>query len=227
MAKQNRQTLSKEPDWPELWRLIGKIIRLYPAHLRSKLFGANKDDVPWDESAKLLIKPRGNLETIEITREAVARGQIESAILLWFLDADIASIHTLSVAAQEIVHTLGKTVGKPSLLVELIKAQSKRLRNAIRFPQNFFKHFKKEKVITYKPVVGEMTLLDAVMSFSQVFTMTPLMALFLARITLERPDLLKKRGSPSKFVNGAHIDDLAKTTRSKFLQECLTRIYEH
>jgi hypothetical protein len=145
------------------------------------------------------------------------------------LEADIASIHTLSVAAQEILHNLGKTVGKPSQLVELIKAQSKAMQKAMRFPQNFFKHANRDanKVITYKPVVGEMTLLDAVVSFRQVFgKMTPLMALFLARITLERPALLNPGATPSEFVQGAHIDDLAKIGRSRFLQECLTRIYE-
>lgn len=217
-------------DWGDFLRLIGKAIRLYPGFLYRKLFPKKGDYPQWDETAKVLIESKKYPEVIEITRQGAARGQIESAILLWFLEADAAAIHTLAVAAQGVAHGVGDKVGKPSYIVQLIQSQSKAFQRAARLPQNFFKHASTDpqQVLPYRPGVGEALLVDAVQTYINVFeTPTPLMVVFQARITLEQPALLGGHFTASKFVMGAKIDDLAELTRSRFMQVCLDRIYDH
>lgn len=181
----------------------------------------------WDKVAKLLIEAQPKTEWVEITRQAAARGQIESAVLLWFLEADIASIHALAVASQEILHTLGKKVGKPSLVVSMTNAQPKHVQKAMRLPQNFFKHAHRDSsdTLRYRPVIGEINVLDAVMLYGEIFgKVSPLMRVFLARFAFEEPTIFKSGLDPAIYLQGAKIDDLSEVPRSVFMVECLRRV---
>lgn len=187
----------------------------------------NKQAMPWDQIAKGLIESKGPQEIVYINREAAAQGQIESAILIWFLEGDVASIHALSVAAQELLHTAGKKVGKPSKAIEYINSKSKGFQKRTRSPQNFFKHGHKDPTVRlrYPTVMGEAHLLDAVRSFMELYDKRPpLMRLFGARFMLEFPGYLAPGYAASAFVNGANINDLAHLCRSEFLVACLIRV---
>jgi hypothetical protein len=48
------------------------------------------------------------------TKKGAAVGQLESAILLWFNEADPISILVLASNAHDCFHALGKKIGKPS-----------------------------------------------------------------------------------------------------------------
>lgn len=189
----------------------------------------SQDDLGWDKIVKLMTESEGRIkgERIEITRESAARGQLESAILLWFLEGHVASIHTLAVAAQELLHGVGKKAGKPSKVASWIKSKPKAFQKLSRLPQNFFKHANTDPnaSINYPPVLGDMHIVDAVMSYEDLFQkLPPVMQLFAARFAVEYPDILPVDYAATKILKGAKIDDLAELSRSDFLVECLARV---
>lgn len=153
-----------------------------------------------------------------ITRMDAARGQLESAILLWFLEKDLASIHTLTVAAQELLHHTGKPHGKPSRLVSLTKSQPPAFRRWATEAQNFFKHPKKEGRLLYSPVAAELVMIDAMAVYEDLGNhLTPLMKLFALRFALSYPDTLPFDFTP-KLPVGVRVDDVAKLSRAEFLK---------
>jgi hypothetical protein len=156
-----------------------------------------------------------------ISRMEAAKGQLESAILLWFLEKDLASIHTLTVAAQELLHHTGKPHGKPSRLVSLIKQQSKTFQRQARQPQNFFKHPQKYKRLPYSPLAAELFMIDALAVYEDLGNhLTPLMRLFALRFALSYPDVLPF-DLTAKIPVGLSVDEVAKLSRMEFLEEIL------
>ena len=165
----------------------------------------------------------------KVTPELAARGQLESAIFLWFLEADPASIHTLSVAAQGVLNAIGRPRGTKSQAVEWINLQSRSFRDRVRDAQNFFKHGRHHQrdkaVFIYAPFMAEVFMMDAVTHFYRLYeSLTPIMILFALRFSLAHPNVLLPHGFPAHLLKGVRIDQLAKLDRSEFLKELLPRI---
>ncbi len=72
-----------------------------------------------------------------------ARGQLHTAIRLWFEGGDPVAIHTLASAAHEIVHALFKKKGLKGLAfdTQYVKADKRqKWASDLKKPANFFKH---------------------------------------------------------------------------------------
>ena len=196
---------------------------------RPKSALGDEEYIGWDDIIKWLIDAKAPPKnaTVKITREAAIRGQLESAIILWFLEGDVAAIHALASAAQELLQCVGRTKGKSSPTVKWIKSQPKATQVKLRSPQNFFKHANvdTDEVLDYPTMQGDMYLIDAVASFHDVFSkVTPLMRLFAARLTLENPDILRPSYTSGWILWGAKIEDIAQLCRSDFLAEAVCRV---
>ncbi len=162
---------------------------------------------------------------VEITDRQSAEGQLETAIVLWFLEKDISSIHTLAVAAQGVLNQMckEKRIG-PSQIVEIInKDPSKK---ELREPQNFLKHGtdrnSKHKGFTrHIPMFTEEILVDCISMYARLFdTPTPLMNLFALRYWLFNP-----KAFPMQIASkGIKIEDLRKFSRPDFLEKVLPRL---
>lgn len=103
---------------------------------------------------------------IKVTKLEAARGQIETAIELFFTDKDPISIHTLTCAAYQILMDIGKTRGIAAVLknpsfvqVDMQKLYLERINEA----ENFFKHAERDPnvVLTFQPQATELLLWDA------------------------------------------------------------------
>jgi hypothetical protein len=187
------------------------------------------DCVKWDEIAKLLIDskplPKGK---VRIDIESAARGQIESAALLWFLEGDLASIHSLAVAAQKLLHTEGKKIGKPSTNLTHIEAWPPKQQANWNKQRNFFQHGpdrnNPDPFVEHIADKGDVTLWDAIKCYVELHDRaTPLMRLFATRFALENSYLLNPGYAPGCFLSGIAVDDIAHLCRSEFLLECLVR----
>ena|SRR5436305_13488939 len=81
-------------------------------------------------------------ECLKISKLDAARRQLETAILLYFNEADPVSIHTLAAASHEILRDLSLHIDSPMLLERSFESLPEELRsrihNAMRLPQNFF-----------------------------------------------------------------------------------------
>jgi hypothetical protein len=167
-------------------------------------------------------KPAKNL--VKITRQGAARGQLEGAILLWFLEANVAAVHTLAVAAQTILHNVGTKKNKPSALVTWLRTQPPWFQKRAVQAQNFLKHANKdpERVLIYAPLIGDIYIMDAMFLFEELYHfLTPLMRTFALRFSLDHPDILELDGLPIKFPQGFKIERLKELNRTEFLDAIL------
>jgi hypothetical protein len=128
-------------------------------------------------------RPRRKLK---INKRAAAKRQIETAVRIWFNRGDPVSIHTLSAAAGEILHALGRQKGLRSLH-DWIKSLPKPVQLRMHLAQNFFKHGFRDMTATlkYYPIHGEMLLFDAIESYDILFGATPSMLCFMFRYVTE------------------------------------------
>ena len=163
-------------------------------------------------------------KSILVSKSDVARSQLETAIQLWFADGDPVSIHTLTVAAHDCLHTLSKLKGKPSLSEQWLKSQPRKIREWSREPQNFFKHGQRypKRSLHYVPSYGDMLIFDSMLCYEFVFgKMTPLMDVFMFRFVLSNPIYFKGDLKASVESKGLKIDEIEPLGRSEFLTRIL------
>jgi hypothetical protein len=162
---------------------------------------------------------------IIVTKASAARSQLETAIQLWFDDADPVSIHTLAVAAHDCFDALGRRIGKSSRWHELMAARPRKVQKQSAYAQNFFKHGFKDlkKQARYMPFHGEVLLFDAAICHEAIFQkVTPLMEAFLLRFAMSFPEFVTVDvGQLIKSKTGLVIDDIAPLNRSDFLKRVL------
>jgi hypothetical protein len=160
-------------------------------------------------------------KVIIVTKASAARGQLETAIQLWFDGGDPVSIHTLAVAANDCYHSMGKLRGSPSPVQKFIGSQSTSYQNRAREPQNFFKHGWKnlKGKVRYAPKYGEILLYDSVACHDRLFQELPaLMRLFVLRFALSHPSALHV-DAEEYFLKGIKIDNLRKLERREFFDQ--------
>ena len=191
---------------------------------------ADTDFIEWDDAAKQLIKPQDRTKPIPLDIQTAAQGEIESAMLLWFLEADLGSIYTLARAAQELVHNVGRKANKPSQFEKRMTYWTPVMKAKIKVPQNFLKHGPSRKRAApnteqLDSFVVESMILDATTTFSDIYQLiTPLMKLFTARLIMEEPSSLPAHLTASGFLDDIDVEGLEKLSRSRFLVAALARL---
>jgi hypothetical protein len=166
---------------------------------------------------------------VTLTRRNIAKGELDTAILLWFLEKDVASIHVLASAAQEILHAIG---GKktPSLILNWLetegtKTQRRKRADKTKMSQNFFKHANKDPnyVLDFNPRVSEFIMCDAVLCFNGVFHgLTPLMRIFEARFHFAWRPLLGDLPEAKKRVDELFLEsEFGHLSRREFFDKGL------
>ncbi len=171
-----------------------------------------------------------------MTREEAAKGQLETAIWLWFhrdderTVSDAVSIHTLATAAQGVLMSIARDKKvEPSGLVKLMKKAPQVIRN----PQNFFKHgdytgLPKHKTVSHSPDLTDMILADNIGTYSRLFgTSTPLMDLFLLRYSWSFPESkVSLKTLEIELAKRIKIKEAARLSRIRFLEILLPLIVE-
>ncbi|MBI2070045.1 MAG: hypothetical protein HYT79_05525 [Elusimicrobia bacterium] len=99
-----------------------------------------------------------------LTKLDVAKRQLETAVTLYFNDADPVSIHTLTCASHEVLVTLNKEAGNsPTIMSDsLINEQYKEeFRGWLKEARNFFKHADRDPkgIFTFYPDINDYFLL--------------------------------------------------------------------
>jgi hypothetical protein len=163
--------------------------------------------------------------TILINKKLAARGQLHTAIALWFSYGDPVSIHTLAAAAQGILQGLvGKDHPQPHMR-KWIKKFSKRVQEIIQEPQNFFKHAWTDPTVTkvYQPYIGDLIIADAALLHQDLYGLTPFIRAFTIRLSFEQPGISQPHDLTEKITQGIRIDDLESLDRPAFLETVLAR----
>jgi len=172
-------------------------------------------------------KPRPNPSpSVSIaTKKAAAIGQLESAILLWFNEADPISILVLASNAHDCFHAIGKKIGKPSDWMTWLEGLPPSFQERARYIQDFAKHGFKDldEDAPFEPKVAEAVMIAGIVSYETLYgKATPLMALYSARFFFENPDytLPDRR---EHYVKGAAIYGLGDGSRKSFFDEYFSR----
>jgi len=171
---------------------------------------------------------RGKTRLLKLSKIDAARRQIESAIWLWFLDADIVSVHTLTAAAHRILLELSKHRGVtqfPCITEDPPVTQAKGTKRAFRDAETYFKHAKNAETYELNEVWTELYLFDAVMTYTNLFDSesgNALMSTFVVKFAVHRPDLFAPNAFPFLERKVDHmfcIDRLEKLSKIEFLKE--------
>ena len=134
---------------------------------------------------------------INISKIDAAKRQLETAILLYFSNSDIVSIHTLSAASHEIIQTLCKPSGIKSAIKDFDMVRSERKKdyiNLVQGAQRFFKHADRDADLIYEFKIGQTDFLiyDTCQMYQQLTNETPkLMHIFIIWFFLNNPDIIK------------------------------------
>jgi hypothetical protein len=171
-------------------------------------------DVPYDPTTAILIN-----------KELAARGQLQTAIALWFNYGDPVSIHTLAAAAQGILQGLvGKNHRYPHMR-QWIKKFPPRVQKLIRNPQNFFKHAWTDAKVAelYQPQIGDWIIADAALLHQDLYGLTPFIRAFTIRLSFEQPGISQPHELTEQITQGIRIDDLGSLMRPAFLETVLAR----
>jgi hypothetical protein len=170
------------------------------------------------------IEPR----LLRLDKIEAARRQIESAIWLWFVDADMISVRTLTAAAHRLILDLAELWGVtafPFTASYFPARAGKDGESPVPDAETYFKHAKEGETYELCEAWTELYLFDAVMAYSNLVDNrrgSALMSTFVLRFGVQRPDLFV-RGAFSlleKRVSADfNIERLEQLTKIEFLEE--------
>ena len=169
-----------------------------------------------------------NPRLIRLDKVEAARRQIESAIWLWFVDADMVSVHTLTAAAHRLLLEMAKAwnvTAFPFTAAYVPGRAGKDARRAAPDPATFFKRAKKDETYVLSEAWTELYLFDAVMAYNNLMDnrcASAMMSTFIVRFAVQRQELFA-RGAFS-FLEEAvskdfDIERLEQLSKLEFLKE--------
>ena len=139
------------------------------------------------------------LKKLPVTKLDAARRQLETAITLWFHDADPVSVHTLVMAAHGILRALNKKRGGQPMLGDPMPSFrpgfKKLVADTIVKSSNFFKHGAKDPHATdyFAPESNQPVILDACRAYTaEAQEERPLMTTFTLYLAFHEPRVFEQ-----------------------------------
>jgi hypothetical protein len=153
-----------------------------------------------------------------ITRQNAIERQLNTAIWLWFYEGDVVSVHTLACSALKIARDIGRTIGKKSMLIDILNERNKALGKAAMEPQDFFKHARKDPdaVLPFDPDRTPYHIYDALVLYREIYgDISPHMDLFLLRFRLDHPEVVRS-AAPVTLPEGFDVEIVRRMNRTEF-----------
>jgi hypothetical protein len=102
-----------------------------------------------------------------LTKFDAAERQLIQAIRLFFREEDSVSIHTLSEAASQILHDIGKDLGIQSMIRDSVLIREDKKKQFLGYlfkSRNFFKHADRDKDETHEfnDEINDFSLIDTI-----------------------------------------------------------------
>lgn len=170
------------------------------------------------------------LKELAITKLDAARRQLETAITLWFHDADPVSVHTLVMAAHGILRALNKKRGGQSMLGDpspyIRPGFEKRVADMFVKSSNFFKHGAKDPLTTdyFAPESNQYAILDACQAFMvQAQEERPLMKTFTLYLAFHEPRVFNQ-GFLDSIQQEPFFSNMKQLSKRKFFAVWLPQV---
>lgn len=168
-------------------------------------------------------------KTHRISKLEAARRQLDTAIQLWFADADIVSVCTLAYAAYEIIHVISKGKRKSTLLFDsdVIREEYRNdWSKWLKGNANFFKHANRDPSgeMDFNPVVSEMLIIFTIRGlFESGVKLNDCEVAFNHWQCFQNPNLIAD-ASFKRFVQSLPVEQLRRVRalkKSEFFEEFL------
>jgi hypothetical protein len=168
-----------------------------------------------------------DLKKLAITKLDAARRQLETAITLWFHDLDPVSVHTLTMAAHNILRALNQKRGGQPMLGDpspfIRPGFEKEVADMFVRASNFFKHGAKDPLAThyFAPQTNQCMILDACQVFeTQAHEKRPLMITFTLYLAIHEPRIFHKEYIDS-IQGQPYFEEAKRLSKRAFFAEWL------
>jgi hypothetical protein len=179
-------------------------------------------------SRKRSLKPQPHPDkAVFLTKQSVAKAQLETAIGLWFERADPISTLVLAYNAHELIHAMGKASGRPSDMQTWLETTPSSFQARWKYVNNFCKHgwIDLNEETPHDPRQAEVLMYFACKTYRRVFRAnTPLMLAFACRLLFENPEFAAAE-SGEVFSKFAKINIPRESSRQQFLKEWFPLFY--
>ena len=186
-------------------------------------------------SRKKTLKPEPgpDFPTVVANKKRAAIGQLESAILLWFNEAEPISILVLTTNSHNCFHAIGKNIGKPAFYETWIQSLPKPLRDEYLERSNYIQNFAKhgfmdlDEDANWGPGAADALIMFSIDSCQFIYgAVTPLMRLFRMRFYFENPRFAPKE-QQDQFWQGATVHGMGSGSRKEFFDNVGKRLLEN
>ena len=164
-------------------------------------------------------KPRPSPTVFVADKYKATIGQLESAILLWFNEADPISMLVLASNAHDCYHAIVTKIGKPSWWQERLEKMPPSLQERMKYIQDFAKHgfMDLEESTSFENISAEALMIICIECSYKLFgAATPLMTLFWARGFTDFPRWVPElRELPKIIIDSGIIQDVGRGTRKE------------
>ena len=167
---------------------------------------------------------------IRLSKFDVAERQLLQAIRMFFAEEDAVSIHTLSEAAAQVIHDIGKKTGTMSIWRDSARIAPERMAEwlaAVFSSRNFFKHADRDPGNTheFKLSFNDFSILDAVLMYATLKKhWTPETLLFITWFGIAYPDLLLEETDLHKIITKLQDNHEAKADNKKYFSRAITAL---
>lgn len=169
------------------------------------------------------MKPPLDDTPIVLTKFDVAERQLFQAIKMFFAEEDAVSIHTLSEAAGQVLHDIGKSKGVLSLARDYEGIRPERKKEwlaAVFASRNYFKHADKDAdgLHEFKNAFNDFSLLDAINMHSTLKKgWAPESLIFTVWFGLQHPSIVKESSDLDDALNKIRSQRFGATPDNKAL----------
>ena len=169
---------------------------------------------------------------LQVTKLDAAKRQLETAIRLWFHDADPVSIHTLAAAARQIlVDVNSKRGGEPmgADRPEIRPEARKRARAVFAEAKNFFKHANRDPAATlmFTPEATRFYLLEAADRYLELAgEQPPILRVYIIYHALTHPEIFTPQ-FVQQLRKSLPVDAVTHIQKSQFFTYALHSMEKH
>ncbi len=175
------------------------------------------------------------LTKLRVTKIDAARRQLETAITLWFHEADPVSIHTLACASFQLLYDINSQVGGSPMFpdrmeaIEKTEVRKKYLRKFLREGQNFFKHADNDasQTFAFNTDQTEIFIFEACQKYHEIaHEDLPLMKLFHIYVRIHNPNVFEQSDPQKDILDRPGIQKLRGYNRPEFFLKVLPSLFQ-
>jgi hypothetical protein len=169
------------------------------------------------------------LTKLRVTKIDAARRQLETAITLWFHEADPVSIHTLACASFQLIYDINAQVGNSQMFPDRVAAELGPTRREhwhkfIREAQNFFKHARRDAPQTFAFNTDQTVIFifECCQKYYEIaHEDLPLMKLFTFYLRLNDPAIFGYEDPQQDVIDKPSIQRLKSLSKREFFNHVL------